>query len=264
MQEPATKDPTTSQPTATILLFFATVLFSDQVTSRSGLPLLLHYLASGVLVVWACWLLSPTFKAFALALGKGERPAWTRLANMVSLVFAVLLTMMVFRTGETAVTPESVEGHIRTWLDHFGLSSRTDNSGAAQEDYFRLVVTTRGNQTLMVVRSKEFDRYVVMNGTLRLATSSQELLGRVPAPRLVQLVRELRLELARAKLVSTINASVREPVNITVRIDKRLPITSDLTEDVFISGISELEWGLALAEEVIRFGAQRALEETEN
>lgn len=159
-------------------------------------------------------------------------------AACVGILIAAVQYFISQRLEEPPIDTANVETHIRTWLDNFHLGvTKTEDS----DSYFSLGVDTRSGRKLSINRPKNYDRYICILWHWAIPSSEQERLRRLSEPATKLLTRELRMEMARSKIIFVIGTPLTNVV-----LERLIPITSNLGEHEFIEALNEIEFGAAL------------------
>jgi hypothetical protein len=151
--------------------------------------------------------------------------------------FGVHHAFMVDQAAQTTV--DNVHDRVRSWLDNFGL---TVQNGPADDRLFRYVVTMKNGDQIDISRPKERDRYLVIATSLRASEEEKQLLSKLSEDQSARLQADMTTKAAEAHLAFT-NMTV--PFD-NVYLEKRVPITSSLTEAVFIGSVDEMDAGLVI------------------
>jgi hypothetical protein len=151
-------------------------------------------------------------------------------------------------TEADVVTPENVESKIRQWSENFGFRVGPDQDRmAGGQVYFSLLVTTRTNETVVVRRTKDMSRYILVMDSVILSDEVRTMLASMPRSELDGLVRQMRTELARARIGYNIEIPIADPKRPGgIAVTVRLPITAQLSEDAFIRAVDEVGSALIL------------------
>jgi hypothetical protein len=157
-------------------------------------------------------------------------------------VFLVLsfVSLIIFITGlyllrkRSQITPENVEPRIREWLDAFSLGTRVLSEPA---HHFAFEVRAHTGIPLVVLRTREHPRYITLISRIGLGSEHRDLLNKLSKSDRARFGHELVLEAAKSKIGYQADSTFED-----VTIQKRLPITSDLSEANLIDGISEIHF----------------------
>jgi hypothetical protein len=149
------------------------------------------------------------------------------------IVYSVVALNNIPPKKSPPVSPDNVEANIRTWLDRFGLSVA---KGPDESDtIFSLFVTLRNGVGITIWRPKSLDRYVVLATLVSIKPSDQDVVNQLSPEETARFTARIRAEMARVKLIYTAESPLR-----TITLQKRIPITDNLTEDVFMQAIDEV------------------------
>ncbi len=117
---------------------------------------------------------------------------------------------------------------------------------------------------IRVARPKDLQHYVVIAAALELSDEHKALLAKLNDQQVRQLFEELRMEMSRCRVTYTI---VNPPKLTKVTVERRIPITDDLTEDVFMQRLEEIQHDMNLAADSIVLGLEsktHAKQESDN
>jgi hypothetical protein len=137
---------------------------------------------------------------------------------------------------------ENIESYIRTWLDNHRMTITKDPSPAT---YFRYrIQLSPDNEQLTIFRMRdENPEYIQVYTDLGLkGEEGEQILSRFSQNEINQILFEIKLELARAKV--GYSGLVIPPTDF--KIFRRVLIHSTLKESEFISAISEVEAAIHL------------------
>jgi hypothetical protein len=132
-------------------------------------------------------------------------------------------------------TTENIESCVRAWLDNHKVTIKLDPH---HDYYFRYRLTLDSGCYLTVYRSQvEYQEYVQIVCNLGTSVDEQKLLEQFSDREKAQLMFDIRLELARAKV--GYGGLVYPPENF--HLFQRVPIYPTLNEFVFMSMIGNVE-----------------------
>lgn len=159
---------------------------------------------------------------------------------------AVLLCCFVFllvrRIPRVRVIPstKNIENCVRAWLENHRFSVKNEPG----DDYhFRFEITLDSGRQMTVFRSKKaFTEYVEIQAYLGMRKGDAELLDRFNSTEKQQMIFDMQLELARAKMGYA--GLTMPPENFY--LFRRVPILPGLTEFYFISMIGDIEAAINL------------------
>jgi hypothetical protein len=187
------------------------------------------------------------------------RPKWPRLASalMYGLVAAACLGVLFFVfTGRAVLsretpqtTPQNVEQNVRAWVDRWGLAIQTQPQPTNPPTRFMLLVRLPNEDPVYIAQLTANDRYLQIQGTVSLGPDLVALINKLSKDQLIRLEFEVMQELALAKMVYKLNMSGDKINSITVT--QTVPITSQLTEDAFVSLLNDMSSDLVLARTTI-------------
>lgn len=166
--------------------------------------------------------------------------AWQ--AMTAHYVFAILAVafFLIFVIGfyylwqNSRITPENVEPRIREWLDAFSLGTRVLTEPA---HHFAYEVMAHTGIPLAVLRTREHPRYITLLSKIGLGPEHKGLFDKLSPPDQKRFRIELMLDAAKAKI-----GYQADPTFENFSIEKRLPITSDLSEANLMDAIGEIHF----------------------
>jgi len=201
----------------------------------------LSWLWQGLLTSWIFWLLT---------IGAGFMVGYlkSRGATYLSpIIYGLLTVVLVTFLGialnvrdklvteqKTVTTTENVQDKIRNWADNFRLKIQNIADNAA---YFKYVVTMQGGNPITIVRMKERQNYVILRAMVKPSSKEQTMLSKLSKEQFDELFDYLNLEVARQGL----SGSKVDRIHKEIILEKRIPITAGLTEDILIGGLTHID-----------------------
>jgi hypothetical protein len=152
------------------------------------------------------------------------------------------------RLKHPRVTTKNVESKVREWVDSFGWSTKKVSDPSW---YFGFEIRLKNDIPLALVRLKEYGQYLTLAAKVETGPIHKPLFEKLSKADQEEFSRELRLELARAK----IGSGVKLPNEVT--IEKLIPITDSLTEASLIDAIQEVQFAVVLVSVTITLGIER-------
>ena len=158
-------------------------------------------------------------------------------AAVMSVLIVALHYLVSMGMRERPVDVTNVEAHVRKWFDAFRYGvQRADDKNSI----FRLRVTSpTGSRTFFIRQLKEPDRYLYLSVTLRPAEDVRGRIDRLSEAQKQALIGQWMLEMVRQGIaygnVTTEN----------IPLERRIPITSQLTESVFVTDLLDFEGAMA-------------------
>lgn len=162
---------------------------------------------------------------------------------LIGVILFTIMGLAELRSRER-VTVDNVATKVRSWIDNFQLSVRTN---PLPEAYFRYEVTMRNGNVVVVARPKERDRYIVIAGRLVSDAPTIETLSHLSVDQRQELLADMIAEMARSKVTFS-NMQV-PPQNIV--LEHRLPISDSLTEAVLLGAIDDMDSAMALIQATV-------------
>lgn len=153
------------------------------------------------------------------------------------------------------VTPENAETTLRAWLDSFGLSVKRESD---PESHFALVVTLSNSTQVAITRPKRQQSYVMFQSLLAVSREHEAMLTRLSEDARDEVLRELVLELARARIGNVLQGP---ELLKSVRVVRSVPITS-LSEESLARLLDEIDSGVQLARQAIVLSLYRRSRDT--
>ena len=155
-------------------------------------------------------------------------------ALMAAILYTVGAHHILVEDQASKTNPQNVQERVRLWIDNFGL---TNQSIPDPQAYFRYMVTLANGNQLVIGRYRAKEQYLVIDSAIRATEPEKEFLKKLPKNRVDRLQAEMIEEAARAKIGFQNLTVPYENANL----EKRVPITSDLTEASFMASIDELD-----------------------
>jgi hypothetical protein len=169
-------------------------------------------------------------------------PMFTWGLGGAALILACILMwkgLMAIPEKHVSITPQNVEANIRTWLDDFHLSTKSDSNPAA---HFVLLATLSNGDGVYIVRLHDLEHYLVFKSNIGISPDHLSIIRSMGKADYDQFVAETSLELARAKVNFALSGS---PVT-NIAIESTLPITENLTEADVMKSIDEMDAAMVL------------------
>src|SRR6266545_3857299 len=156
------------------------------------------------------------------------------LALLSIVFFLIFVAASYYLWQNSRITPENVEPRIREWLDAFSLGTRVLNEPA---HHFAFEVMAHTGIPLAVLRTREHPRYITLLSKIGLGPEHKGLFDRLSPPDQKRFRIELMLDAAKAKI-----GYQADPTFENFSIEKRLPITSDLSEANLMDAVGEIHF----------------------
>jgi hypothetical protein len=165
-------------------------------------------------------------------------------AAMVLVAFSALRVIAIpVPKPVEAITADNLESHVRDWSlsSHLGVRKLPDNPN---EYYFAFALTNLYGRTSVVSRLHQppGDAYLQIQASVTLGQDDMRRLHALSQVDTVTLVRELQIEMARAKMGFE---GLGMPLTI-VTVKRPLPITGDVTSAAFIQALDDVDLGEVL------------------
>lgn len=141
------------------------------------------------------------------------------------------------------VTIKNVESKVREWSDSFGFGITKISS--TPQFHFGIKLLVQNVVSVSVFRTLQHPQYLTMIVRMVLTPEQLPLYEKLEQVNQDDLVRELRLELARAKIGGVVNLPE------SVIIERLVPITDSLTESAFLDEIQDMQFSVILGAAVI-------------
>jgi hypothetical protein len=174
-------------------------------------------------------------------------------ALLAGFLGASTLYLLNHRTA-TTVTTDNIETVIHGWLDGFGLATRMNPTPGTN---FAMVVTLKSGRQVEIVRLNDRDRYLFLQTNVEFAPDLKADFVKLTGAQKLLIAAEIQLELARVNFTNVITT----PADLrTVFLEYRVPITADLTEDVFARSLDFLDSGVNLVQDSAILALRRQAE----
>jgi hypothetical protein len=105
----------------------------------------------------------------------------------------------------------------------------------------------QSDNPITIVRMKEHQNYVVLRGGMKPTLKEQTMLSKLSQQQVDELFDYLGLEVARQGL----SAAKVDRVKKEIYLEKRIPITAGLTEDVLIGGLGHIDASIVILKSVV-------------
>lgn len=140
-------------------------------------------------------------------------------------------------------THKRLEGDIRGWLDAFRYSVKREADDQAN---FKFLATPELGFPVTIINAKEREHYVIIGGRIELGQEDKLFFNRLTPNEQLSLRSNVALILSRSR------ASFSFVPDNEITIERRVPITADLTEHVFMMAMDDFHHA--------RYGALNALQ----
>jgi hypothetical protein len=161
---------------------------------------------------------------------------------LVAVILLAFVAVTRIPKEQPQITPDNVEANIRTWLDASGISTRILDE---PDRIFALGVMMDSGTPVEISRPKSSDRYIIFQTKLVPDDDRRAQLDKLSGEEKDQLVQELELEMARAKV-----SYIRESELKGFTMIRGVPINA-LTESIFNDKIGDLDFAHSLARQTI-------------
>lgn len=187
-----------------------------------------------------------------------------------ALVFAMLVGLVSLsslsyfsRRVKPQVTSDNVETKIKDWLYTFGASINKLSTSEAPDTIFAMRARPKGSGIpITIQRPRDIPHYVVIQAAITLGPEEKTLRAMLSKRQIQELDLELQAEMARAKIgYQPLKPSASLLDGLLV--ERRIPITDDLTEDAFMQRFEEVQYDIAVANSTMILGLRRKVHETQ-
>jgi len=162
------------------------------------------------------------------------------------------------------VTEGTVQDKVEDWLLTFGADLQRVPLSNTSDAFFSLKVTARGaGRTTWVQRLPDKPHYLLINGAITLGPEEQLLRRKLSKQQLQELDLELQAEMARAKIAHQPLEGADYLVDGFI-VERRIPITGDLSEDVLMQRFEEVNYDILVANSTIVLGLRRKVHEAQS
>ena len=215
----------------------------------------IDWLWQEVLGSWVTSLLA-LISGVIVTLWKKYRSDWQApiVYGLVVLALGIVIhtQLAILRRLPPPVDVDNIESRIRSWADHFGWQTTVMED---LEAYFTFAVVGQNDVRFTIQRVKKHDQYIIMRSIVALTPEHKAAVQQLGEDEHLALVREVQIELLRS---SRSGFGAAQPFD-QFMLEVRVPITSNLTEDMFINRAADLQAGVTLTGEAIVFGIERRL-----
>ena len=128
--------------------------------------------------------------------------------------------------------PDHIKDTLKGWLSSFGFGSMEIQDPAAE---FVLNSNLPSGLRVNAWKSKQWPNYIIISANVIVADEHRKLLMQLSPKQQRQTLRDLQMVIDQSNLQSG-SISLGE-----IKLQKRLPITNSLTEDVFIRTVTAME-----------------------
>ena len=99
---------------------------------------------------------------------------------------------------------------------------------------------------MVVLRTRDHDHYLTFIANIRFTPEEKTLFDNLSEPKKEEFIREMRLQAAKAKIGTSLDRS-----SFTWTIERRMPITAELTEADFMGNIDEVNYSALIMVDTI-------------
>jgi hypothetical protein len=165
--------------------------------------------------------------------------------SIVSLTIFVWSLRALWRRSQ--ITPENVQPRVRQWLDAFNLGNRQLPPDPQWD--FGYEVTLQTGVPILVVRARNHPHYLTLLCRIDLGPDHRSAYQGLSEREQHRLRHGVRLEAAKSKI-----AYDADPTWDSLTIEKRIPITNDLTEAYLLDSLGEINFAaIVIIETIVSF-----------
>ncbi|MBS1824530.1 MAG: DUF2299 family protein [Acidobacteria bacterium] len=162
-------------------------------------------------------------------------------------IFGFYRSMTRAQSAEPA-TVSNVESRIGEWLDAFHLGRR--KLQPTDDAIFHIEITMHNNARVEVLRTKDLEKYIILRRIVAVGDSHRKIWAAISEKERTRIALETLNEVSRLKM----GYAMQWPTLFSV--NKRLPITSSLTESSFIEALDEVEAASEIARRTFAFSME--------
>ncbi len=170
-------------------------------------------------------------------------------AILAAAFFLIFIIALYYLWQNSRITPENIEPRITEWLDAFGLTRQKLSEPSCHFAY-RIIAQT--NVPLVILRTRDHDRYLTLIANVSFTPEEKTLFDNLEESKKEEFIREMRLEAAKAKIATSLDRA-----SYIWTIERRVPITANLTEADFIGNISEVNYSVLIMIDTIGTALRR-------
>jgi hypothetical protein len=143
-------------------------------------------------------------------------------------------------------TTENIESNIKVWADKFSLGIQKEKDDRFS---FAYIISLPSGRLALVGCLKEREGYLQFQGKTTVTPEQEVILKKFSPSQIEHLTDEISIEMARSRINWW---AVNESFEKGIIVAKAIPITSNLTEDVFGTTLDDIDHSMLLAREAIR------------
>jgi hypothetical protein len=128
-------------------------------------------------------------------------------------------------------TPKRLEADVRGWLETFSFSIKRQTKNEA---HFEFLATPEKGIAIQIGNYKEMEHYVIIAGRVSMSEPDKLFFDAMPEEDQAALAANLSIILSRTRAFFQMDLRGND-----ILIEKRVPVTADLSEHVFISAIQD-------------------------
>jgi hypothetical protein len=194
-----------------------------------------------------------------LAILKAKRPTWAPPALYGVMGLTCVFVSIYAFTGRALLfkehpetTIDNIESNVRTWADGFQLGVRKLDDPTS---YFTYSVEMVSQNKCYVARRKAKDHYVLIQCNIDIDPRVYEPMKKLRPEQIHDIYHAVNFELARLRLgyevIPDANLTWDTPIKF-MKISKLIPISTALTEIVFVEAMQEMDNEITVAKEALR------------
>jgi hypothetical protein len=178
-----------------------------------------------------------------LAYLRAKNPRWFGVilyglvgSSLVAVIWIAFIGIIILSKQPTQTTLENVEPYIRAWMDRFSLTVQKE---VDQSSHFSYRVIIPQNINVSLKRTKAHDRYITIETGVNISPEDQpiqSIIAKLSEEQSRHVRNELILEMARLNVQWNVSTLPLKDILLL----KLVPITSNLTEDVFFTHLIEM------------------------
>lgn len=144
---------------------------------------------------------------------------------------------------KASLRSENLQATVRGWLDSFGIATQPIDDPDA---IFAMRVTLANDLHAEILQPKKLDRYIVLRSAVTLGPEDRAMYDKLSQTDKDKVGLALQIEMARAKIGFQLDLMTPNlPVQLI--LERRIPITNDLTEAVLMQNIDDMNSAKILA-----------------
>jgi hypothetical protein len=202
-----------------------------------------------------------------VAILRAKYPRWGNIAlyGLAGVALTMVITFTFTGRGlmsreQPQTTPENVKANIKAWCDYWGFGIQPLPDIPAMH-FAMSVHLPRSQRDVLISRPKDHDHYLQFESNVVLEKEWNPITSKLSKNQAIRAKDEVLLELATAKIgFQLAYFNIGNQQSPAVLLQKLVPITGNLTQDVFIEDINEVDNASVLTLSAVRLAIEHNMQ----